>query len=95
LRRTAVGVLSVDDAIAPDEVSLDAAVDPLRALGHMARRDLEPGEAADVLHGRAVAAGDLEGVAGPVAMVADGRLVAVGAADGAALRPSVVIGSHR
>ncbi|WP_217920886.1 tRNA pseudouridine(55) synthase TruB [Miltoncostaea oceani] len=95
LRRTAVGVLSVDDAIAPDEVSLDAAVDPLRALGHMARRDLDPAEAADVLHGRAVPAADAGADGGPVAMVADGRLIAVGAADGGALRPSVVIGSPR
>jgi tRNA pseudouridine55 synthase len=90
LRRTAVGPLSVDDAVAPEEVGLDVAVDPLRALGHMPRRDLSPDEAADVVHGRPVPSAG-EGP-GPVAMVADGRLIAVGAADGDALRPSVVIG---
>lgn len=93
LRRTAVGALSIDEAVPPDEVAVEGGSDPMRALGHMPRRDLEPDEAADVLHGRPVAqAGETEG---PVALVADGHLIAVGAADGHSVRPSIVIASPR
>ncbi len=92
LRRTSVGALSVDDAIGPDEVSPDNGLDPMRGLGHLRRRDLSAAEAADVLHGRAVPSGEAAPAEGPVALVAGGRLIAVAAADGPLLRPSIVLG---
>jgi tRNA pseudouridine55 synthase len=93
LRRTAVGALSVDDAVAPDAVTPEGGLDPMAALAHMTRRELDPAEAAGVAHGRAVTArGEPEG---PVALVAGDTLLAIGAADGGAVRPTVVIGGAR
>jgi tRNA pseudouridine55 synthase len=91
LRRTAVGPLSVDEAVPPESVGAEGGLDPLRALAHLPRRDLRPAEAADVAHGRAIpAAGEPEG---PVALVSAGSLLAIGSAGGGAVRPSVVIGA--
>lgn len=93
LRRTAVGALSVDDAVAPEAVAPTGGLDPLAALGHLPVRVLSEAETARVLHGGRVAgegAGD-----GPVALVGDGRLVAIGAREGDALRPSVVLEDPR
>ncbi len=92
LRRTMVGALSVDDAVAPEEVRPEGGLEPLAGLGHMARRDLDPGELEAVLHGRAVPAGAVA-AEGEVALVADGHLVAVGETGDGAVRPSVVIGA--
>ncbi len=88
LRRTAVGGLSVDDAVAPEVVPDGGFVEPVVAVGALARRDLTGAEAEDVAHGRPV-----RGVAdGPVALVFDGRLVGIGhAAACGTLRPKVVL----
>ena len=91
LRRTAVGPLSVEDAVAPDAVSPEGGIEPLAGLAHLPRHDLGPAEAAAVLHGRPVPAPADE--RGTVALVADGRLVAVGEAAEGAVRPAVVIGA--
>ena len=92
LRRTAVGVLSVDDAVAPEEVGPEGGLDPAHGLAHLPRRELTPAELADVVHGRPVAAGDAPTGEGPVALVGqDGRLVAVARPGGSGLRPAVVL----
>lgn len=91
LRRTAVGGLSVGDAVGPEEVGPEGGLDPLAGLAHLPRRDLAPDEAAAVVHGRPVAAGP--GEDGIVTLVAGGRLVAVGEAGEGAVRPVVVIGA--
>ena len=93
LRRTAVGGLSVEDAVPVEEVSPAGGLDPLAGLGHLPVRILSEEEAARVLHGGRVADGAPDGE--PVALVSEGRLVAVAAREGGALRPSVVIGSPR
>jgi tRNA pseudouridine55 synthase len=81
LRRTAVGPFLVEDA---DE---EALLPPLAAVEHLARRDLDAGEAALVRTGRPVPSTH----DGLVALVADGALVAIArAADGEA-RPETVI----
>ena len=81
LRRTAVGPFVVQDA---DE---EALLPPLAAVQHLPRRDLDASEAALVRSGRRVPSS----AHGPVALVADGSLVAVAqAADGEA-RPETVI----
>jgi len=94
LRRTAIGSLSVEGAVAPEDVAPTGGLPPLRGLGHLPVRALSPEEASRVLHGGRV---DDQGlVAEAVAMVADGRLIAIGTHDGAgALRPSVVLEDHR
>jgi tRNA pseudouridine55 synthase len=88
LRRTAVGPLSVDDAVAPDEVLPEGGLTPARALAHLPARELTGEEAAAVAHGRPVpGAGE-----GPVALLAGGRLVAVARpGEGGLLRPAVVL----
>jgi tRNA pseudouridine55 synthase len=81
IRRTAVGAFRVEDA--DEEVVLA----PLAALMHLPERELSRAEVADVRAGRAIE-GD---GAGPVALWADGRLVAVGQADGGLIRPQTVL----
>jgi tRNA pseudouridine55 synthase len=94
LRRTAVGRLSVDDAVSPDAVGPGGGLSPLAALGHLPMRELSPAEAAVVRNGRPVAGEGERDL--PVALAAEGRLVAVARADGAGeLRPAVVLEDPR
>lgn len=88
LRRLAVGAFRVDDAVAPSEVTAGGGIDPRVALAPMPERTLTADELVDVGHGRSVA-GDGDG---PVMLVADGRLVAIGyPRDGGRLRPKIVL----
>jgi tRNA pseudouridine55 synthase len=89
LRRTAVGRLRIEDAVAPEAVGASGGIDPRVALADtLGLRDLTAAETIDVSHGRAVA-----GVAGgPVMLVADDRLVAIAVpGDDGMLRPKVVL----
>lgn len=91
LRRTAVGGLSVDEAVPPDAVAPDGGLDPGRGLG-MPERVLSDDELADVRHGCPVPPGEAGGGEGPVALLApDGRLVAIARPGGGGLRPAVVL----
>lgn len=88
LRRTHVGALSVDDAIAPDDVRPGEGLDPARGLAHLPRVDADAADARALVHGRPVAGS----IAGPVAVCHDGRLLAVAEGDGAGvLAPRVVV----
>ncbi len=91
LRRTAVGDLSVDDAVPVEEVAPTGGLDPLAGLGHLPARSLTEEETARVLHGGRVA--DAAPDAETVALVYGGRLVALAAREGGTLHPAVVIGS--
>ncbi|MGE3234075.1 MAG: tRNA pseudouridine(55) synthase TruB [Thermoleophilia bacterium] len=94
LRRTAVGAMSVDDAVAPDEVEREGGIAPLAALPHLARRELDTDGALEVAHGRW--RGDAAGGNEPVALVRDGRLVAVARPDEAGvLRAGMVLEDPR
>jgi tRNA pseudouridine55 synthase len=93
LRRLAIGHLDVADAGLLDDV----AAGPLAgawcvlcgdALAHLPARELEPGERAALLHGRAI---DARGEQGPLRCLAEGRLVCVAGPDGEHLRPLVVV----
>ena len=93
LRRTRVGDLSVDDAVAVDDVGPEGGLEPRAGLGHLPARELTPDEAARVRHGGALAGA---GEDGPVALVSEGRLVAVGVpASGGGVRPDVVLEDPR
>ncbi len=81
LRRTEVGPFRIEDA---DE---ERVLTPLAAVPHLPRIDLDEDGARAVASGRQVAA-DAEG---PVALVADGNLIAVGIADGKIARPETVL----
>ncbi len=90
----AIGQLSVDGAVAPEEVGPSGGMAPLAGLGHLPARPLTDDEAARVLHGGRVADEGLAAEA--VALVAGGRLIAVGTHDGAgSLRPAVVLEDPR
>ena len=82
LRRTAVGPFLVEDA---DE---DQLLQPLAAVEHLPRRDLDAAEAALVRTGRRVRTTH----DGPVALVHDGALVGVAQAANGEARPETVIG---
>jgi len=91
LRRTAVGGFDVTDAVAPDELNdqarvAEAWIDPLRALGHLPRVEVDGAAAVDLGHGRAV---PVEGIAdgGPTTAAHAGTLVAVGEVRDATFRP--------
>ncbi len=88
LRRTHVGTLSVADAIAPDDVTPDGGREAAEALAHLPHVAVERDQAVDLAHGRAVSGAG----SGLTALCLDGRLVAVGEADGAGtIRPRVVV----
>jgi tRNA pseudouridine55 synthase len=88
LRRTHVGALSVDDAIAPDDVRPGEGREPAEGLNDLAHIDISVDEAHEVGHGRPVR----RAATGEVALVHGGRLIALGraTADGW-VRPHLVL----
>jgi tRNA pseudouridine55 synthase len=85
LRRTAVGRLRVDDAVAPDEVPHVAPVPLNLLLADLPTVHAAPAEVRALAHGRAV---PHPAATGEVAVLdVTGALVAIAAADGACLRP--------
>jgi len=87
LRRTAIGPLSIDDAVPPDAVSSDGGLAPQVALAHLNQRELDDDEARNVGHGVALDGGEQ----GPVALIHGGSLIAVGRGGGGRVRPEVVL----
>ncbi|MDH3228031.1 MAG: tRNA pseudouridine(55) synthase TruB [Thermoleophilia bacterium] len=88
LRRTAIGSLSVGDAVPPDAVGPHGGLPPHVALAHMTRRELNAEEARRVSHGEPLEGDDQ----GTVALTHGERLVAVARGDGSRLQPEVVLG---
>lgn len=82
LRRIAVGPFRVEDADA------DRVLPPGAAVGHLPARELTDAERELVLTGRPVYGSET----GPLALLHDGRLVAVGIGDEALIRPETVLG---
>ncbi len=89
LQRTRVGPFHLADAVAPDAVRAADLRDPAVLVGALTRRELTGTESGDVAHGRAIPVA--AGAAGPVALFAEGRLVAVAEVEGERLRPRVVL----
>lgn len=87
LRRTGVGDLSVDDAVAPGDIDPGGGLPLLELLAHMPVHELTPGELGDVVHGRAIP-GDGEG---EVVLAAGGEVAAVARAGDGLLRPAIVL----
>lgn len=95
LRRTAVGSsYTVDRAVSADELVSDpdavrrVLIPTLDALGSMPRVELSADDVAHIRHGR-VLARDVD-VSGPIALAANGELVAIADAAGGMLRPRKV-----
>lgn len=92
LRRTRVGTFPVESAVPWDALTGDAEAvrSPLEAVAHLPQRELVGAERDLVRHGRPL---DPVGRAdSPVALVADGVLVAVAHREGELLKPRVVLG---
>ena len=93
LRREAIGVLRVEDAVPLDEVAPGALLPPARVLGHLPAVELDAAAKAAVVHGRAVAAGEASVGGVPVVLLAGDELVAVARPEDGRLRPTVVLAS--
>ena len=101
LTRTAVGAYRLADAVAPEVVTGQDLRDPGELVADLPRRDLDAAEREAVLHGRGI--GDRGSGLGvtfpspesrapsPVALFAEGRLVAVAERVGDLLKPRVVV----
>ncbi len=93
LRRTAIGGFSVDDALPPDGLEdptrIKAAwIDPQVAVGHLPRVDVDEEEAVRLASGQRLRfASSVRPEGAPVAIIASGRLLAVGEISGDWLRP--------
>ncbi len=98
LRREAIGSVTVDRALTVDALDRPPPLlPPLAVLSDMPRAALDATELEAVGHGRAVAlppdvvAGRSADSGGEVALVYDGRLVAVATVRGGSLQPTVVL----
>ena len=89
LTRTEVGPFSLRDAVAPSAVTAAGLLKPDVLVASLPRRDLDPTEAAGVLHGRPIEGGSADD--SRVALFGGGRLVAVGERVGAVIKPRVVL----
>jgi tRNA pseudouridine55 synthase len=91
LRRVGIGPWTVDQAACTDPWPDILTVQPaLTAVSHLPRRDLTPDEVGRILHGQAIDRGADTGE-GPVTLVADGTLLAVGAPRKDLILPTVVL----
>ncbi|HEU5261468.1 MAG TPA: tRNA pseudouridine(55) synthase TruB [Gemmatimonadales bacterium] len=89
LTRTRVGPFRLEEAIGPDTVTPGHLREAAVLVAGLPRLDLEQAERAAVVHGRPLPAGQGEG--GPVALFADGELVAVAERVGDVLKPRIVV----
>jgi tRNA pseudouridine55 synthase len=88
LRRTHVGTMSLANAEPIDAVEARHGRDLLEGVAHLPARHLTRAEAVDVGHGRRLAD---PSPAGPIALVSDGALLAVGRSDGAGIVKAEVV----
>ena len=89
LRRETIGSLSVADAVPLEALTAETPMlEPLAVLGGMGTRQLTAAEVAAVGHGRAVSA---DGMEGRVALLHEGRLVAIAESRDRLLYPVVVL----
>lgn len=90
LRRTRVGDLKIEDAVAVDDLSLDSLIDPLDALAHLPVRVLDDSEAETLIYGRTLAADGLPDASTP-RMVVEDRLLGVGRVVGELIKPETIL----
>lgn len=96
LRRTAIGALTVEDAHSPTALDAsgnpeDLLLSPARALSHLPFLELEPEAVEWVRQGRYLPAPGTGGPPdGPLLLLRDGELVAMGEREGARVKPRKV-----
>lgn len=91
LRRTAVGPLKVQDAVAPEAVTPRALRDAAILVAHLPRRELDKKERDAIVHGRPVQGDPGADSRYPVALFDGNELLAVAEAVGEVLKPRVVV----
>lgn len=91
LRRTAVGLLKVEDAVAPEAVTPQALRDAAILVAHLPRRELDKKERDAIVHGRAVQGDPGADSRYLVALFDGNELLAVAEAVGEVLKPRVVV----
>jgi len=90
LRREAVGPLRVEDAVRLEDLAPGTPIlPPLAVLGHLPRVEVGPEDTGRLAHGRTIRPS--RAPAGVVALVAEGRLVAVGESGPEGIHPVVVL----
>jgi tRNA pseudouridine55 synthase len=89
LRRESIGRFSVESAVTPADVTPDDLIDPVALLADLSRQEVGPPDVAALRQGRRVGA-TVEGD-GPVALVANGELVAVAERRDGQWQPVVVL----
>ena len=91
LRRTAVGPLQLEDAVAPEAVTAGALRDAAILVAHMPRRQVDKKERDAVLHGRPIAMGAPADGRSLTAVFDGDELLAVAEQSGEHLKPRVVV----
>jgi tRNA pseudouridine55 synthase len=91
LRRTSVGALLLEDAVPPEAVTAADVRDPAVLVDGLERREASAEERDAVVHGRPIARLLTADSRQPIAVFADGELLAVAEAEGDRLKPRVVV----
>jgi tRNA pseudouridine55 synthase len=91
LRRTRVGPLRLEDAVAPEAVTRGALRDASVLVAHLPRRELSAAEADAVRHGRAIKSEPMTDDPRPVTLFAGTELLAVAEFVDGQLKPRVVV----
>lgn len=90
LRRTKVGELSVEDAVAAPDIEPGDLLDPLTALAHLPLRELDDASARELIHGRRLSA-EGAGDGDAIRLSAGGALLGVGRVAGDELVPETIL----
>ena len=91
LRRTAVGPLQLQDAVAPEAITAGTLRDAAVLVAHMPRRQVDKKERDAVLHGRPIKGDPIAGSREPVALFAGDELIAVAEPAGELLKPRTFV----
>lgn len=89
LRRTAVGPFRLEEAVAAHSVTAADVRDPTLLVADLPRRELDLAEREAVIHGRSIPAGEL--APGSLALMAGGRLLAMGEVVEGVVKPRLVL----
>ena len=91
LRRTAVGPLTLAEAVPPEAVTAADLRDPAILVADLPRREMTADERDAVVHGRPIERAPVPDTQDPVALFAGPELLAVAEVEGNVLKPRVVV----
>lgn len=91
LRRTVVGPFRLEEAVAPETVTLEQVRDPAALVADLRRREVTATERDAVVHGRPIARDPVADSGHRIALFSGSELLAVADVEGAQLKPRVVV----